>query len=154
METNLPTQSVKTNLRSTKTKQPKRIHNLTIPGYNYAGSGTDIIGNLDKGLEPVSELDYYARNHDVAYLLHNNQKKADTEMVSALWESNPILAGAAKAVFTIKDIIGYDPPTDNNLHNLATQMLESRKQTDNFQVSHFNTRQRSQKMTSFLSGDT
>ncbi len=35
--------------------------------YHYAGPGTDLDLNLEKGVKPINELDEVAMDHDIAY---------------------------------------------------------------------------------------
>jgi len=42
-------------------------------GYNYLGPGTDVEGNINRGVQPVNELDAIARTHDIAYNDIKNQ---------------------------------------------------------------------------------
>lgn len=40
---------------------------LKLPGYNFCGPGTDIVGNALSGAHPVNELDAICRDHDYDY---------------------------------------------------------------------------------------
>lgn len=72
-------------------KQPFQIHAF---GSNYIGPGTHLDLNLEKGLQPISDLDHAAMLHDVAYAEHKN--------LSERHHADKILENSAKEVPSIE----------------------------------------------------
>lgn len=61
---------------------------LQLPGYNFCGPGTDVLGNLLKSKDPVNELDQACQIHDMQYLkianiIADEPKKANEWMDQA-----------------------------------------------------------------------
>ncbi|KAK7605022.1 hypothetical protein V9T40_006208 [Parthenolecanium corni] len=48
---------------------------LHLPGFNYAGSGTPLDLNFERGVKPINKLDKAAMKHDIAYLKSEALKK-------------------------------------------------------------------------------
>ena len=66
---------------------------LHLPGYNYAGPGTNLDLRLEKGIKPKNLLDEAAMYHDIAYSKSNNledRHAADKILQEAAW--NRVLA--------------------------------------------------------------
>ncbi|KAK7590536.1 hypothetical protein V9T40_002149 [Parthenolecanium corni] len=62
---------------------------LHLPGYNYAGPGTPLDLQLEKGVKPVNKLDEAAMHHDISYANHHTLEKrheADHKLQEDAWK--------------------------------------------------------------------
>ncbi len=65
---------------------PVPVH---LPGYKYAGPGTHVELNLEKGVKPINELDKLAMHHDIAYSNSSDIGKrhdADKILLEGAWK--------------------------------------------------------------------
>lgn len=60
-------------------KNEKISLELHIPGYNYCGPGTNVVGRLNRNIGPVNELDKACMRHDIRYLLSHHGYTTETE---------------------------------------------------------------------------
>lgn len=62
---------------------------LHLPGYNYAGPGTPLDLNLERGIKPANKLDEAAMYHDIAYSKSanlNDRHEADYKLQEDAWK--------------------------------------------------------------------
>jgi len=62
---------------------------MHLPGYNYAGPGTNLDLRLAKNIKPKNKLDEAAMHHDIAYSKSKDLKdrhKADLELQEDAWK--------------------------------------------------------------------
>ena len=84
---------------------------LHIPGYSYCGAGTDIKGNIAKGVKPVNKLDAHCMEHDIFYSKHpdtESRNKADLKLADQAWErvkSSDASLGERAAAYAVTKIM-------------------------------------------------
>ena len=84
---------------------------LHIPGYSYCGPGTDIKGNVAKGVKPVNKLDAHCMEHDIFYSKHPDtasRNKADLKLADQAWErvkSSDASLGERAAAYAVTNIM-------------------------------------------------
>lgn len=106
---------------------------LTLPGHNYLGPGTDIINNLHEGVAPTDDADLLAMQHDYDYLNITTESdiiRADNNFLSNAGDTESVLSGALlalKTVLNLNDIfLGPDkiPLTEKLLLGKQKQEIE------------------------------
>jgi hypothetical protein len=73
-------------------------------------------------------MDKAALIHDIEYMKPNNQKIADRNMITNMNSSTfniPLHEGIHK-IFIAKDLIGYNPPTNEQLYKIAKDYAKYR----------------------------
>ena len=74
-----------------------------LPGYNFCGPGTDVMGNLLAGRKPINKLDEACMEHDLKYLLigtildKTRRKKAVQAADAELIEESRLIASGPKS---------------------------------------------------------
>lgn len=90
-----------------------------VPTMNYMGPGTHIISKITNKVQPTNVFDKASMIHDVEYVKSGNQWRADNNMWLNLVKETPYLLpihNMVRAAFFVKDLFGYNTPTDDNLY--------------------------------------
>lgn len=92
-----------------------------VPFHNYAGPGTHVTRQIMlTRTAPVSAFDRAAMIHDIEYVKPGSQWQADNNMWLNSVRETPYLLplhNMVRAVFAIKDIVGYKQNTNQQLYN-------------------------------------
>ena len=79
-----------------------------IPGYNFAGPGTDLQEQLKKKQYPVNELDFWSLIHDFDYSIKNKSTlEADQEYLDRISNIPGPLPYVVARIFDIKGYFDY-----------------------------------------------
>lgn len=104
---------------------PEQTTELHIPFYSYMGPGTHIYERIKNKVEPVNKLDLISMEHDVNYLLMDEQS-ADTLMykrMDALADEDYLfdpygnIRRAIKVAFSIKSLFKDDDRKEPDKYN-------------------------------------
>lgn len=92
--------AIASKLTKNKNFRPGFAGELHLPGYNWAGPGTNVISRLERGDLGINALDNVAKVHDIDYQNANSWedvRKADDKLIRNL-ENNPQIPRATKAI--------------------------------------------------------
>lgn len=134
-------------------KHKKPRYDFTLPGHNYLGPGTDIIGNLHRGVLPTDDADLLALNHDFEYLMANNTadiQRADIEFLANSSNAESVLSGLA---LSAKSLVGLDPLFlgDEQPSNFEKILLAKQKEAI---VEHYQNEKTKMNLNDFLNNYT
>lgn len=81
---------------------PPEMH---LPGYNYCGPFTKLEKRLQRGDDPVNQVDAACQRHDIKYYKGYNRKQADQELLEDLDKLENLSTGERVSRAIIKPII-------------------------------------------------
>lgn len=108
-------------------KSPFQLHAF---GGNYAGPGTHLDLNLEKGLLPTSEVDHAAMFHDVDYAEHKNlpdRHRADHILENKMKKTSGVEAKVVQGIMHMKRKLGLGvEPMDDLVDRMDRFLIKNK----------------------------
>ncbi len=79
-----------------------------IPFHNYAGPGTHVLTRIERGDQPINDIDAAALVHDLEYIRDNSRIHADAHMALNMLRATktPIPSMLSTSAFAIDAVLG------------------------------------------------
>lgn len=117
-------------------KSPFQLHAF---GGNYAGPGTHLDLNIEKGLLPTSEVDHAAMYHDVDYAEHKDlpsRHRADHILENKMKKTSGVEAKIVQGIMHAKRKLGLGvDPTDDLVERMDKFLIENKETIETVHTS-------------------